>query len=161
MSEPLYRMRTNGVRRWMSIGATGGLGLLLVWLAAATPMPAGWRAFVFAAGAVALWGAWSIWRATSCELVLTREGLFDDAGRVLARMDDIVRLDRGIFAAKPTTGFVIRLAERAPFGWAPGVWWRVGTRLGVGGSVPGIEVKALAEMMELMIADRAGMLPRD
>ena len=41
---------------------------------------------------------------------------------------------------------MVKLSRRMTAGWAPGVWWRFGRRLGVGGSVSGFEAKAMAEM---------------
>lgn len=161
MSELIARLRMGGARRVVSITMMVFLGLLILWLSFGATMGAGWRVFLFAFGGLCLFGAWSVRAATAHDLLLTREGLSDESGRVLAPLDNIESLNRGIFAAKPTGGFVLRLKEPMPFAWAPGAWWRVGRRLGVGGSLKGLEVKAMAEMIELVLADRAGLLPRD
>lgn len=161
MSSPLARLRVRGARRVVAIVSLTILGGALLWLAAADGMGFGWRAVLVVFGGVGLWGAWSVQQATEHDILLTREGLFDDEGRQLAAMDDILAIDRGVFAFKPSSGFVVRLARPLPAAWAPGVWWRFGRRLGVGGSVPGHEARAMAEILELALADRAGRLKRD
>jgi len=33
---------------------------------------------------------------------------------------------------KPTNGFVVRARNSMPAAWTPGIWWRLGRRIGVG-----------------------------
>jgi len=124
-------------------------------------MDPGWRAVLVLFGGIGLWAAWGVQKATEKDILLTRQGLFDETGQVLAAMEDIESVDRGVFAFKPSSGFVVKLSRRMEAGWAPGVWWRLGRRLGVGGSVSGLEAKAMAEILELALADRDGRLGRD
>ena len=137
------------------------LGAALLSLGVAEGMTPGGRVFLLAMGGVMLWGAWTIYQATETDLLLTRSGLVDAKGQVIATMDNIASVDRGVFAAKPPSGFVIRLHAPMKAGWAPGVWWRIGRRIGVGGAVSGPDAKAMAEILELALADRDGKLKRD
>ncbi|MDJ1007957.1 MAG: hypothetical protein QNJ13_09055 [Paracoccaceae bacterium] len=161
MADLLARLRVRGARRIIAVVSLTLLGGILLWLAASQGMGAGWRAVLVLFGGAGLWGAWAVQKATETDILLTRDGLFDERGRELAPMDNIVAIDRGVFAFKPSSGFLVKLDRPMKAGWAPGVWWRFGRRLGVGGSVSGFEAKAMAEILELALADRAGTLKRD
>lgn len=161
MADLLARLRVRGARRVIAVVSLSVIGGALLFAAAAETIGFGWRAVLVAFGGAGLWGAWAVQKATEHDILLTREGIFDESGRMIAAMDDIVAVDRGVFAFKPSSGFVVKLARPMPFAWAPGVWWRFGRRLGVGGSVSGFEAKAMAEILELALADRAGKVNRD
>ena len=96
------------------------------------------------------------YQATARDLILTRRGLYDSTGEELARIDDIVSVDRGFFAFKPSNGFLLRRKTPGPRRWLPGLWWRMGTRVGVGGATNG---KAAREMADLIMLLQKGMLP--
>jgi hypothetical protein len=82
---------------------------------------------------------------------LTVDGLFDTGGRCLARWEDIDRIDKGTFAFKPSNGFLIVLKRPGPRGWAPGLWWQIGRRVGVGGVTPRQSARFMAETMVLRL----------
>ncbi|MBL4559156.1 MAG: hypothetical protein JKP98_25190 [Rhodobacteraceae bacterium] len=67
---------------------------------------------------------------------------------------EIERVDRGALAFKPSGGFVLHLAAPGTAGWAPGLWWRVGRRLGVGGATNPMEGRAMADIIAVRIALR-------
>ena len=90
-----------------------------------------------------------MWRATGRTIRLTEAGLEQSDGRILVAMDEIAGVERGLFAAKPSNGFLIRLERSYPLAWAPGLWWRWGRRLGVGGMTRAGEAKAIAELLAL------------
>jgi hypothetical protein len=75
-------------------------------------------------------------------------------GRVICRIADVKSVERGVLAFKPSGGFLIRLSTRQPFAWAPGIWWRWRRTVGVGGVTRGAEARAMAEILELVLADR-------
>lgn len=142
-------------RRVASVGMHGVLGtLMLAVVLARPPADPGWLAFLAGAGLAALWLAWRQWRATAVGLVLTRQALRDGSGTVLALMHEIEAMDRGLFAYRPANGFVLRLSVRRGRGWAPGLWWRAGRRVGVGGVTPGAETRALADLIAVILAER-------
>ncbi|MEL7025795.1 MAG: hypothetical protein AAGO57_01010 [Pseudomonadota bacterium] len=156
----IARLRAHGPRRIASIVSTAILGLLVLALASVDTMPFGWRALLVGIGVCGLLGAWSIFKATQADLILTRESLTDAEGRVLARMENIEAVERGLFAFKPSNGFSIRLKTKMAGAWAPGVWWRFGKRIGIGGAVSAQDAKGMAVVLELALADRDGTLPR-
>ena len=165
LSDPIAILRVSAARRLFGTGCQIALGLFLIQRSltrragqAATlddPSPAG-LVILIGIGLVSLWQATRFHRATQRDLVLTREGLFDSEGEALARMEDIASVDRGAFAFKPSNGFMIHLKDPAPRGWVPGLWWRIGRRVGVGGATSGKAARDLADVMTLMLAERAG-----
>lgn len=145
-------------KRWFGIFTMVALGGLVLWVAFAGGAPLAWQAAMIAAGLGALWFAVRLHAATAERLVLTRDGLRTESGTLLAAVDDIAKVDRGAFAFRPSNGFLVRLKSRGARGWAPGLWWRVGPYLGVGGVLPQGQARAMAE---LLTALQAGVLPED
>ncbi|WP_370628845.1 hypothetical protein [Celeribacter sp. PS-C1] len=138
------------------------LGVLLLRVALGPEgLGAGWLVMLLAMAAAVFFVSWRLWQATAMRLVLTEDALVEEdldgtRGRELCRLDDIVRVERGTFAFKPSNGFIIRLKSPAARVWAPGLWWRFGTRLGVGGVTPAGQGKAMADV----IAARIGGMGR-
>lgn len=131
------------------------LGLWALWAAlSGGPAPAGLRLVMAVLGAVAALGSATLWRATAVTLTLDDDGLSDSRGRVIARLGDVVAVERGALSLAPSGGFVLRLAAPGPAAWVPGVWWRVGTRVGVGGTTPRRMTREMATLIEAMLAVR-------
>ncbi|MFZ7093211.1 hypothetical protein [Primorskyibacter sp. 2E233] len=157
--EELARIGASAPRRMIGVGALLGLGGLLLYVGLATPMNSVlWQAVLIVCGLIALWASQMMWRATAIELILTEEGLFEDTGAVLARMDEIAKVDRSPFALKPSNGFLIILKEARPRAWRPGLWWRTGKRVAVGGVTSSGVTKPVADIMILRIAQRDGTI---
>ncbi|SMY08588.1 hypothetical protein [Flavimaricola marinus] len=154
----LLRLAPSAGRRVMAVATIYLLGALLIWMALAQPPALGWAVFLIALGAFILWAAERMRRATSMRLELTEEGLRDSSGRVLADWDEIAKVERGTFAFKPSNGFVLILKEKGPGAWAPGLYWRIGRRVGVGGVTPMRETKFMGEQIALSLAQRQGNL---
>jgi hypothetical protein len=94
----------------------------------------------------------AFYRATVLGLVLTEQELVDTSGRLLARIEDIHRVERGFLAFRPSNGFSLHLKRSQPRAWAPGLWWRFGRRIGVGGVISGAEGRAMADLIGALIA---------
>lgn len=151
----IARLDPSPGRRFFSLAALAGLGLLLVQVALAHPPEAvGWQVFLLVLGALALMLAVRLWQATARGLVLREDGLWEAGGRRLAGFDEIASVDRGVFAFKPSNGFLVTLRAPAPRAWAPGLWWRLGRRIGVGGTTPGAAARAMADALAVMIDER-------
>jgi len=155
--EPIALLSVSTPRRLFGAATQGGLGVLLIAVAMRLPEPSvpGVIALI-AFGVLALALAHRSYQATARDLILTRRGLYDSTGEELARIDDIVSVDRGFFAFKPSNGFLLRRKTPGPRRWLPGLWWRMGTRVGVGGATNG---KAAREMADLIMLLQKGMLP--
>ena len=141
-------------RRWFALIVVSGLGWLLLYLALSAQAAPGWTGFLIALGVGALWLALRLWQATARALVLTDEGLFDSDGTVLARIEDIASVDRGIFAMKPSNGFILRLRRPGPRAWHPGLWWRLGRRVAVGGVTAASQTRPMADILTIRLQDR-------
>lgn len=144
-------------RRAVGIGALGLLGALLLYLGLAQGGSSGGAtALLLAAGLGGIGAAEGLRRGSAYALELTATELRDSSGRRLALVSDVRSVDRGAFAFKPSNGFMVRLARPGPFRWAPGLWWRIGARVGVGGVTSAQQTKAMAEILSFMLAERDG-----
>lgn len=156
MDRPLVTLRPSPPRLWFSVGSIGLLGGLMLWIALAHP-PAelGWRAVLLLGGGGALWGAWRIVGLKDRALVLTEAALVDSRHGEICRIEDVARVNRGVFAAKPARGFVLSVSGARGRHWVPGLWWRMGRSVGVGGMTGAAETKLMAEMIEAMVMTRS------
>jgi hypothetical protein len=154
-TEILATAQASAPRRWLGIGMLALLGGLLVYVAFVSP-PAtiGWQVFLLILGAAALYLAEKMRRATELVIQLSAAGLHDNTGAVIAEIDEIAGVSRGTFAVKPSNGFTLRLKAGGTRAWQPGVYWRLGKRVGIGGVLPGAQTKFMAEMLEAMLAER-------
>jgi|SRR6056297_300040 len=152
--EGVLRLGATPGRRVIGTGSVAALGAMLVWGALGTATVPLSQAVMAVLGLMALWLARRMWRATGEHLVLTRDALESSDGRILARMDDIVSVARGPFAFKPSNGVMITLRQRGPFAWEPGLWWRLGRRIGIGGVTAKTPARVMAERIEARIASR-------
>lgn len=144
-----------GPRRIIGITLLLVLGGLVLYLAFLQP-PANplWQVFLIGMGLISLWFAYRMQEATTRKLYLTEAALTDSDGTVLARVEDIVAVNRGAFAIKPSNGFILTLKNPAPRVWQPGLWWRLGRRVAVGGVTPGAQARPMADIIAVMIARR-------
>ncbi|MDW4497024.1 hypothetical protein R5H30_03450 [Sulfitobacter sp. D35] len=153
-TEILARVEAAPARRVIGIGALMLLGAMLIYIAFSQPPTFGWQIFLLVIGGGALWMGERMRRATATALELTQAELRDSAGTTLARVEDMVAVDRGLFAFKPSNGFLLKVSARAPRAWHPGLWWRIGGRIGVGGLAPQRQTRAMAEIIASLIARR-------
>lgn len=153
--EVLATVRASKPRRFLGIAMLLILGALLIYTALIHP-PAvfGWQVFLIGLGAACLWIAERMRIATGQAVELTREGLRTSDGELIAGMEEIVSVDRSMFVFKPSNGFIVRLKKGAPRRWQPGLWWRLGARVGIGGVTPGSQSKMMADMLAVMLAKR-------
>ena len=146
-------------RRWAGVVVTAGLGLLLLSVAILSPPPHPLSLLLLLlAGGVALWQARRMQRAGLKSIHLTENALIDDAGEVLTTLEEIERIDRGVFAFKPSNGFVLVLRAPRPRAWVPGLWWQRGRRLGIGGTATPQQTKNVADIIQTILAKRDGQI---
>ncbi|WP_109468146.1 hypothetical protein [Albibacillus kandeliae] len=142
------------VRRVMGVSMLVMLGALSIYLALeAQPTPL-WQALLIVLGVLVLWLGEKMRRATRTRVELTEEGLYDTDGTLIAKVADIEAVERGMLAFKPSNGMMIRTRTPGARAWRPGLWWRVGRRIGIGGVTPGQQGRMLADMLAAMIAER-------
>lgn len=154
-TDPIMILKPSPVRRIMATGFIVIFGLLCFLAAFLRTIPgAGWTAALLLIGAAALWMAVRLVQATRTWVELHEDGLRDGHGRVLARLDEIDSVSRAAFALKPSNGFVVHLAKPGSRAWAPGLWWRFGRRLGVGGVTPNIQSRTMADTLTALIGEK-------
>lgn len=153
--EELARITTSASRRLIGVVSMLGLGGLMLWMAFMTAgMALGWKVMLIALGAGALWAGQVMWQATGHSLILTEEALTDSDGTVVARLDEIEKVDRGMFAMKPSNGFIIILKEPGSRVWRLGLWWRLGRRVAIGGVTAASQTKPVADIMTHLLSQR-------
>jgi hypothetical protein len=141
-------------RRIMACGVIYVLGMLLIYVALGDPPALPLLILVLGLGIGSLVLADMLRRATRTEILMTEDALTSSDGIVIAKLDDVVSVDRGAFAFKPSNGFTLKLKTKQPRGWAPGLWWRLGRFVGVGGAVSAGQAKFMAEQIALRVAMR-------
>ncbi|WP_052700867.1 hypothetical protein [Loktanella sp. S4079] len=129
------------------------LGCLVIYIALRQPPAPVFLVFMLAFGLAALWLAEKIRRAPFCTIELTETELRDTNGTSIARLDEIKNIDRGVLAIKPSNGFTLILKNTKPRAWAPGLWWRLGRRVGVGGITSAGQTKFMAEQIALRLSE--------
>ncbi|MGB1236218.1 MAG: hypothetical protein ACPG5U_10840, partial [Planktomarina sp.] len=102
----------------------------------------------------AFWAFFTMYRGTQLGIEMTDAGLFLTDGTELAAMDKILKVDRGTFSVKPTNGFTLILKDKAPFAYVPGLYWRTGRKLGIGGVTAPQVGKFMAEQLAMRITQR-------
>lgn len=152
--EILATVEASPARRVMGVTMLGALGLLMAYVAASTAPGFGWQLFLVVIAGIALWLAYRMWQATAHRIELTPLGLRCSDGVEIVSIADLQVMDRGFFAFKPSNGFLMRARTKAPRAWYPGLWWRTGRRIGVGGVTPGSQTKAMTEIIAALIVER-------
>lgn len=150
--EIIATLRPSPARRWLAVTMIGAFGALLLWIAATGAAGSLIVSVVFVGmAALSFLAANRLHSIRDIELILSRQGLFERDGRTLCRIEQIQEIDRSFFAFKPSNGFVVRLKEPMERTWVPGLWWRVGRRIGVGGVTSIGEAKAMSDMLTLLL----------
>ena len=154
-AEIIATLTPSPVRRWLAIVFTGALGAVCFLLVLFRP-PAAliWIVPLLVLGVGTLWLSRRLTVATRTRIELTAGGLRDGTGRVVAPIGRIAAVERGAFALKPSNGFLVRLSEPAAAAWQPGLWWRVGRRVGVGGVTPSAQGRMMADALAALLAMR-------
>ncbi|SMO49171.1 hypothetical protein [Ruegeria faecimaris] len=152
--EVLAVVKASSPRRWMGVGMLSTVGFLVVFVALAAPPEPSWQVFLFVVGAASFWLAYRMWQATSDWIELTETELRTGAGQPIAAIEDIETVERGAFAFKPSNGFLVTTRQSGANRWAPGLWWRLGRRVGIGGMTSAAETKFMSEILSVMVAER-------
>lgn len=150
----LAEARVSTPRRLFAAFLLAAVGLGLAWSGVRLAPMSVSGALMIGAGAAALWLALQLVLASGQGVVLTGAGLRDGDGTVIVDLDAVAAIDSGLLSARPSNGFVIRTRGRQLPGWRPGLWWRLGHRVGVGGILPKAPTRALAERLSRLVAAR-------
>ncbi|SEV98219.1 hypothetical protein SAMN04488515_0506 [Cognatiyoonia koreensis] len=149
------KITVSGARFQFAFLVQIALGLLLIYMAFISPAGIFGKAIIVVFGIAMLVQANRLRANAKREIWLTDEGIVTNDGTVLAAMDQIVSVSRGSFALKPSNGFSVTLREKHSFLWVPGLWWRFGTRVGIGGITSAGAAKFMAEQLSLRVAQES------
>ncbi len=150
--EVLAVARPTMARRVLAVGALGGLGVVTLYLGLTQGSVA--SGVLIVTGTASVLMAEMIRRTTDRAVELTPSGLRDTDGTLIAATADVVHVDRGVLAIKPSNGFVLKTRARQSRGWRFGIWWRVGRTVGVGGMMPAPQTKFMADRLAELVAER-------
>ena len=151
----LARLDPSPFRRVLGIAILLAMAGFLIWITFRLPgelMVQRVGTLLFAA--LLFVNAYVTWRATKVGIVLTESGLRDGTGRVLAEVANIREVARGALSMRPSQGFTVVLRSGMTVAWVPGLWWRVGKRVGIGGLTPPGPAKLMAEAISALLAAR-------
>lgn len=143
-------------RRFLGVLAFGGAAVLICFSALSLPgLPLENRFLLLLLGIGAGMLGWKMEDATRAHLVLTAGELRSSTGEVLAALDQVERVERGMLAMKPSNGFALRLKDKQTWSWHPGLWTRWGKRVYVGGVTLAAQTRPVADMIAILIAARS------
>ncbi len=159
MTESLLTIQISYFRRLFGSGLMIALSVTLVY-AGANSMSGNGLGILLLLGfaALAFFAAWKLFQATEHQLILTAEGIKSQTGEVIVDINNIESVDKSFFAFKPSNGFLLRLKEPMPRGWVPGLWWRYGRRVGIGGATTPGHGKAMADLLTVLLSDQRDVL---
>lgn len=147
----LATIKPSAARRWLGVGMLSIVGVLVLFVALTQPPEPLWLVFLLAVVGGTFWLAYRMWHATNDWIELTSSELRTGAGYLIAKVEDIEAVDRGVFAFKPSNGFLLKTGVGGKNSWAPGLWWRVGRRVGVGGMTAAAETKFMADVLSSLL----------
>ena len=154
MSEVLVKLEVAQGRRMFGVLSIAGLGITLLYIAAVYPPTILLALFsLVLIGTLFIWAGYRLYRSTDNTILLTREAITTQSGHVLCRLEDIVKVDRGFFAFKPSNGFLVILKERGDRSWAPGMWWSFGKHIGIGGVTSPRQSKEMVSIIQILLAE--------
>lgn len=152
-SKPICTISPSGARRAFGIAMLAALGAMFIWIGFVSVKTNTVTAATFGVlGIASFWCASVVFSATSASILLLRKGLVTSDDIIVAELDNIKAVERGLFALKPSSGFVILLKKPMPLVWKPGLWWRFGRRIGVGGATAAAEGKIMAEAIQALMS---------
>ena len=120
-SKPICTISPSGARRAFGIAMLAALGAMFIWIGFVSVKTNIAAAATFGVlGIASFWCASVVFSATSASILLLRKGLVTSDDIIVAELDNIKAVERGLFALKPSSGFVILLKKPMPLVWKPG-----------------------------------------
>ncbi|MGB0498857.1 MAG: hypothetical protein ACPGID_11005 [Rubricella sp.] len=152
-------MTPSPARVFLGAGSIAAIGALMVFAGFTARDASPLHLFLlFGIALLCLWQAKRMWDASRRSIHLTEGGLYLDTGEALAPMDEVERIERSIFAFKPSGGFLLVMRNKAPRASMAGLFWRRGRRIGIGGTTPGWQGRAAADLIEAILLRRSGLV---
>ena len=83
-------------------------------------------------------------RYSKIGFLINELGMFNLDESLIFKMDEIERIDVSPYTFKSANGFIILLKTKSSFKFIPGLYWRLGNRISIGGLVSKNESKFLS-----------------
>ena len=93
---------------------------------------------------IAFWFKRFLSQYSNVGFLINKMGLYDLHENLICRISDIQRVDSSPYTFKSANGFIIILKEKTSFQLVPGLYWRLGRRISVGGLISKNESKLLS-----------------
>lgn len=156
MTDVILKIQSNAVRRVFSVILLVSCAFVMIGFAftSTAPSPA-FKIILIGFSGAFLWQAQAGFRQSNTTLILTRDGLFDGQGMLICSLPNIAKVDRGWFSFKPSNGFLLLLHEPQSRKWVPGLYWRIGRRVGVGGSLSPAQTKEISDKLLLLMQEKS------
>lgn len=151
---PLYTLHISPARRVLGIASYAFSGLVLPITILSNAASLLWVVLFLAFAGLCLWQAWRMYFAGQHRIELWEDALILGDGTLIAPISEIDRVDRGVFAIKPSGGFTIYLKSKAPAASLAGVFWRRGRYLLIGGITPPAATRGMADMLQALLIRR-------
>ena len=97
--------------------------------------------------AIIMFGLWFkrfLKRYSNVGFLINDTGLFNLDETIVCKMSDIARVDVSPYTFKSANGFIVLLKTQSSFKSIPGLYWRLGKRISIGGLVSKNESKFLS-----------------
>ena len=153
--EIIATVSASAPRRMMGIIVLTVMGGMLIYAGLTQPPQGlGWQVVLLLAGGITLYLTDRMRRATVVTLELTREALRDSEGRILARLDQIETVNRGMFAFKPSNGFVLTTRQPQDRHSNPVLRSSLGSRLAELGLTHAVQTKLNTDNIQTLLDER-------
>ena len=154
--EVLITVKPANARRAIGVGAQVALATLLIWFGFVGDGQLAARIALIGAGSLLLFAARFIWISSGRSLELTMTTLREvPTNRLLTRVDDVSAVERGMQVLKPSNGLIVRTKTPNERTYAPGLWWRAGKIIAIGGMMNAGQGKAMAEILQVLVKRNA------
>ncbi|MEO0344428.1 MAG: hypothetical protein AAF198_13420 [Pseudomonadota bacterium] len=104
---------------------------------------------LLAIAALFMWAAWRMWNAPHFGIVFDGDSLKTEDGATIAKMSEIQSVQVGLFVMRPSNGFMMMMKQPGIFPTRPGVVWRQGRRIGIGGILRSSEAKSIGRAIQV------------
>ena len=94
-----------------------------------------------------LWFRRFLKRFSKVGFLINQSGLFNLDGSIICEIGDIEKIDVSPYTFKSANGFIVILKTKTSFKSIPGLYWRLGKRLSIGGLVSKTESKFLSQAL--------------
>jgi len=90
-------------------------------------------------------------------IVFDGHSLSTEDGVLLAAIEDIAEVQTGIFAMRPSNGFTLIMKKAGKMPTRPGIYWRQGRHMGVGGLLRAAEAKSIGKAIQAEVVVKKGL----